>query len=380
MNNLLALNHIPTILVTDDTPENITLVSAIFKDSFKVKAATTGEKALRIARNDPFIDLILLDIVMPNMDGYEVCKQLKADERTKNIPVIFLTSKTDLEDEKHGLDLGAVDYIFKPLSPPIIKAKVITHINLKSVTDFLRDENAFLEQEVQRRTQEIQAIQEVSILALASLAETRDKDTGNHLRRTQLYVGALAKALKRNPRFQEFLTDSNISLLFKSAPLHDIGKVGIPDRILLKPDRLDKTEFEIMKTHSIQGREAIERAENSLGISMEFLNIAKDIVLYHHEKWDGSGYPEGLTRNEIPIPARIMALADVYDALICHRVYKKPMSHEEAASIILEGRGVHFDPEIVDAFIRVQDEFRRIANSYKDSEVTEERLVNLEIS
>ena len=368
MDRVQAFSERPTVLVVDDTPENLSLMGSLLKDDYKVKAATNGEKALRIARSDAPPDLILLDIMMPGMDGYEVCRQLKADALTRDIPVVFLTAKTEMEDEKYGLELGAVDYITKPISPPIVMARVKTHLNLKAAADFIRDKNVFLEQEVDRRTLEVRAIQEVTMLALASLAETRDNDTGNHLRRTQLYVKVLAHKLKNHPRFREYLTDSNITMLVKSAPLHDIGKVGIPDRILLKPGKLDPEVFEIMKTHTTIGKDALEHAEQTLGARMEFLRVAKEIALSHHEKWDGTGYPEELSGDDIPIPARLMALADVFDALICRRIYRDAMPPEEVFQIILEGRGAHFDPDIVDAFIEMQDELRGIAEQYVDSD------------
>lgn len=354
----------PTVLVVDDTPENISLMSALLKDDYKVKVANNGEKALRIARSETSPDLILLDIMMPGMDGYEVCRLLKADAATCDIPVMFITARTEMEDEKHGLDLGAEDYITKPISPPIFMARVKTHLKLKAAADFLRDKNLFLEREVERRTREVRALQEVTILALASLAETRDSDTGNHLRRTQLYVKSLALHLKTHPRFKEFLSDNNITLLFKSAPLHDIGKVGIPDRILLKPGPLEPEEDEIMKTHTKIGWDAIEHAERSLGAKVDFLRIAKEIALSHHEKWDGTGYPGELAGDEIPISARLMAVADVYDALISSRVYREGIPHEKVVQILIEGRGSHFDPDIMAAFIELKEQFKQIAQNY----------------
>jgi putative two-component system response regulator len=225
-----------------------------------------------------------------------------------------------------------------------------------------------LEQEVNRRTEEVRAIQEVTIFALASLAETRDLSTGNHLRRTQRYVELLAQKLKKHPRFEEYLTDNKIALLYKSAPLHDIGKVGIPDHILLKPGSLEPEEFQIMKTHTTIGRNAIDHAERSLGADVDFLRIAKGITLHHHENWDGSGYPGGLSGGDIPVYARLMAVADVYDALISSRVYHEGMQHEMVVQSITEGKGSRFDPDVVDAFIKVQDEFREIARQYADLE------------
>jgi len=364
-----TLNTAPkaTVLVIDDTPDNLTLVSGLLGGIYTVRLANNGERALAMAAGTP-PDLILLDIMMPGMDGYEVCRRLKADSRTREIPVIFLTAKAELADEEQGFELGAVDYITKPISPPIVLARVKTHIALKTLADALRHKNEYLEHEVEQRTLEIAAIQDVTILALASLAETRDADTGNHIRRTQYYVQALAKNLQNHRRFSQFLTDRNIKTLFKSAPLHDIGKVGIPDRILLKAGRLDAFEFEIMKTHTTVGRDAIAHAERSLGTNVAFLSVAKDIALSHQEKWDGSGYPEGLVGDAIPISARLMALADVYDALISRRVYKDAMSHEQASDIILAGKGSHFDPDIVDSFVLIQEDFRAIALQFSDSD------------
>ncbi len=357
----------PTIMVVDDTPDNLSLMNLLLKDHYSVRIANSGERALKLAATGSPPDLILLDIMMPGMDGYEVCQYLKADPKMRDIPVIFLTAKNETDDEKKGLELGAIDYITKPISPAIVLARVKTHLALKSSADFLRDKNVYLETEVSKRTREVEAIQDVTILAMASLAETRDSDTGNHIRRTQFYVKALAEKLQNHPRFSHYLTAHNIAMLYRSAPLHDIGKVGIPDRILLKPGRFEPEEFEIMKRHSALGRDAIEHAERSLGTNVEFLSMAKEIALSHHEKWDGSGYPEGLAEDDIPISARLMAVADVYDSLISRRIYKDGMSHEKATDIILEGKGAHFDPDIVDAFVAIQEEFQAIALRYADS-------------
>lgn len=359
----------PTILVVDDTPDNLSLMSGILKDSYKVKVANSGERALQIADSLPAPDLILLDIMMPGIDGYQTCTRIQTHANTKHVPIIFLTAKAEVEDETYGLELGAVDYITKPISPPILLARVKTHLELKRMQDFLRDQNEFLEAEVQKRTAEVMAIQDVTIHAMASLAETRDNETGNHIRRTQHYIKILAEKLRHHPRFAYFLDDDKtLDMLFKSAPLHDIGKVGIPDRILLKPGRFEPEEFDIMKTHTTIGRDAIEHAEKQLGIEMPFLTLAKEIAYGHQEKWDGSGYPLGLAGDDIPISARLMAVADVYDALISRRVYKDGMSHEKAVEIILQGKAQHFDPDMVDAFMELQEEFKRIAASYADND------------
>lgn len=374
MNLDLALPDKATVLVVDDTPANLSLMTGLLRDIYKVKAAIDGEKALRIAQSDAPPDLILLDIMMPGMDGYEVCRRLQANPVTRDIPIIFLTAKAGIEDEKMGLELGAVDYITKPISPPIVLARVRNHLALKASADFLRNKADFLEAEVVRRTAEVMAIQDVTIMAMASLAETRDSDTGNHIRRTQHYVKVLAQHLRKHPRFASVLDDDRyIALLFKSAPLHDIGKVGIPDRILLKPGKLTFEEFEIMKTHTTLGRDAIQAAEEHLGMKVEFLNLAKEIAYGHQEKWDGSGYPQGAAGEAIPVGARLMAVADVYDALISRRVYKEGMPHDKAAAIIVQGRGQHFDPDIVDAFVAVQDQFQAIAQRFADSDADLQR-------
>ncbi len=357
-----------TVLIVDDTADNLALMSLLLKDVYKVKVANSGEKALKVARGDSPLDLILLDIMMPGLSGYEVCGELKADPATRDIPVIFLTAMTATEDEKRGLELGAVDYITKPISPPIVLARVATHLQIKAAADFLKDKNEYLESEVARRTRELSAIQDVTILAMASLAETRDSDTGNHIRRTQFYLKAIAERLQDHPRFRHFLDPQTIDLLFKSAPLHDIGKVGIPDHILLKPGRLEPAEYEVMKTHTTLGRDAIQHAEDRLGMEVDFLRFAKEIAYFHQERWDGSGYPDGLSGDDIPIPARLMAVADVYDALVSRRVYKGAMPHERAVEIVLAGRGTHFDPDVVDAFVAMGDEIRAIAARFRDSE------------
>jgi putative two-component system response regulator len=357
-----------SVLVVDDSPDNLTLISQLLKDIYQVKVANSGERALKIARADHPPDLILLDIMMPVMSGYEVCQELKSGPATADIPIIFLTAMTAAEDEKKGFDLGAVDYITKPISPPIVLARVKAHLHIKATADFLKDKAAFLESEVTRRTREVVAIQDVTTFALASLAETRDNETGNHIRRTQFYVRALAEKLRERSEFAAWLTPRQIDVLFKSAPLHDIGKVGIPDRILLKPGRLDPDEYEIMKTHAALGKDAIARAEQQLGKEVEFLSCAKQIAWSHHERWDGKGYPRGLSGADIPLAARLMSVADVYDALISKRVYKDGMPHEKAMAIILEGRGTQFDPDAVDTFAEIAGEFQEIAARFGDSD------------
>ncbi len=348
-----------TILAVDDTPANIDVVKEILAGDYFVQAAINGQMALKIVEKQK-PDLILLDIMMPDMDGYEVCRRLKADAETKAIPVIFLTAKDDVMDEAKGFNLGAADYILKPVSPPTLIARVKTHLALY-------DQRRDLEDQVAERTEKLGQIQDVTMVAMGSLAETRDPETGNHIRRTQHYVRLLAKKLRDHPRFRDFLTPENIDLLYKSAPLHDIGKVGVPDEVLLKPGKLTADEFEEIKKHTTYGRDAIKAAEALLGEPQSFLFLAREIAYAHQEKWDGSGYPKGLSGEDIPISARLMAVADVYDALISYRVYKPGMPHEKAVSIIAEGKGGHFDPDVAQAFLDNDEEFRAIAKMFDDA-------------
>ncbi len=377
MNTRYTDDERQTLLIVDDTPENLTLMTGLLKDNYVVKVANSGERALEIIAGQPLPDLVLLDVMMPGMGGLEVCRRLKNSARTTDIPVIFLTSMAEMEDEQAGFDAGAVDYIVKPISPAIVQARVKTHLKLKAAADFLTDRNTFLSLEVERRTRQVQVVQDVTIMAMASLAETRDNETGNHIRRTQHYVRLLANALKTHPRFYEILDDDMIDALFKSAPLHDIGKVGIPDRILLKRGQLTPEEFEIMKTHTILGRDTIAAAEKMLGTSSNFLRCALEIAYSHQEKWDRSGYPLGLSGDNIPLSARLMALADVYDALISRRVYKPALPHQQAVDIIREGKGRHFDPDIVEAFLRISDEFQKIGKLYADNDEAVEKEVTV---
>lgn len=356
----------PTILIVDDVPENLSVLGELLQPIYRVRAANSGRRALQIANASPPPDLILLDVMMPDMDGYGVLAELRSNAVTRDIPVVFVTAMDGTDDEERGLDGGAVDYITKPIRPAIVLARVRTQLELKKARDILSDHNAYLEKEVASRMAENQLIQEVSIHALAHLAETRDPETGNHLRRTQEYVRTLARSLQQHPRFSAYLDDRTVNALAQSAPLHDIGKVGIPDHILLKPGKLTPEEWAIMKTHAEIGAQAIAQAEADSARPVEFLRIAQEIARGHHEKWDGSGYPGGLIGDAIPISARLMALADVFDALICARVYKPAMPMEEAYRIIVGGSGSHFDPDVVAAFVHEFENFKRIAATYAE--------------
>ncbi|AZN38042.1 two-component system response regulator [Iodobacter ciconiae] len=358
-----------TILVVDDTPDNLMLLNGLLRDKYRVKVANHGEVALRLALTDPRPDLILLDVMMPDMNGYEVCVKLKANKETEDIPVVFLTAKTAIEDEEEGFSVGGADYISKPIISSILLARVRTQLALKAAQVFLKNQNQYLEYLVQERTRELAHLQQATILAMASLAETRDNETGKHLRRTQHFVALLALELAENPRFSNELTSANIQWLYKSAPMHDIGKVGVPDHILLKPGKLTDEEFNLMKMHTVYGRDVITSVESYLGTKEDkFLHFAREIAYSHQEKWDGSGYPQGLKGEEIPLSARLMAVADVYDALVSKRVYKPALSHEEAISIIVKGAGSHFDPTVVEALLRIQCSFPDISVLFSDDE------------
>lgn len=356
------------ILIVDDTPENISILSEVLSD-YKRTFATNGISALEKAKGPASPDIILLDVSMPEMDGYEVCRLLKSDEKTANIPVIFITAKSDVDDETLGLSLGAVDYITKPFSPFVVQARVRTHLELMNSRKALKNENEILEMRVAERTRELEITKDVTIQSLASLAETRDNETGNHIRRTQNYVRVMAEELARTKKYAGKLNSEYVMLLYKSAPLHDIGKVGIPDRILLKPGPLDQEEWKEMKKHTLYGHNALLTSEKTMG-SSSFLQIAREITISHHEKYDGSGYPYGLKGDDIPLSGKLMAFADIYDALISDRVYKSAYTHDEAIEIMLRGDGRtrpgHFDPDLLALFKEIHEQFRDIANSFKD--------------
>lgn len=369
----------PTLLIVDDTPQNLRILGELLQPFYRVRVANSGERALRAAVTQPLPELILLDVMMPGIDGYEVLRRLRADPATHLIPVIFVTAMDATENEEFGLSLGAVDYITKPINPAVVLARVRTHLQLKQASDRLAMENTWLEAEVARRMRDNLLVQDLSIRALANLAEVRDNETGQHIIRTQLYVHLLATHLAGHERFHEALAGPRLERIVKAAPLHDIGKVGIPDAILLKPGRLTPEEMAIMRTHPVIGSQAIESAmQQSIAGALDeeagqapaafaFLRVASEIALSHHEKWDGSGYPSGLAGDAIPVSGRLMALADVFDALISRRVYKPPYDPELVTGIILEGSGGHFDPAVVAAFMACRERFAGIAAQYPDA-------------
>ena len=319
----------PIVLVVDDIPDNIEVLRWALLPEYQVMAATNGKKALRIAHSNPRPDLILLDIMMPDIDGYEVCSQLKRDPRTAQIPVIFLTAKGDSEDEKKGLEIGAVDYVLKPIKPSIVQARVRTHLELY-------DQNRQLGQQVKKRTLELQETRLEITQRLGRAAEFRDNETGLHVIRMGHYSRLIAEALDVGEEWAD--------LILHAAPMHDVGKIGIPDKILLKPGKLDPDEWEIMKTHTTIGGEILS------GGTSRLMEMSQSIAVTHHEKWDGSGYPKELKKDQIPLEGRIVAVADVFDALTSDRPYKKAWPAVKAIASIEKESGKHFDPQVVKAF------------------------------
>jgi len=362
----------PLVLIVDDSLENIGFLGHILGNEYEVCFASNGRDALDLVAKLP-VRLILLDVVMPEMGGFDVCRILKEDPETNEIPIIFLTSLETPEEEEFGLSLGAEDFIHKPVSSPVVLARVRNHLLLAEAKRALREQNQILEQRVEERTnaillrdRQVIASQTATISAFCALVEARDSETGNHIHRTQFYIKALAEKLRNHPRFRHALNDESIALIVRSAPLHDVGKVAIPDAVLLKPDKLNDSEWEIMKRHCEIGYAALHAAGKDLGEAGAFLDYAAEIAYSHHERWNGKGYPRGLVGDEIPISGRLMAVADVYDALTSRRVYKQAFSHEVAMNMMRNERGQHFDPDVLDALIEISDYCLEIGQLYKD--------------
>ncbi len=352
----------PVVLVVDDTVANIRILDDLLRSDYTVRVATNGPTALRLAVTQPHPDIVLLDIMMPEMDGYEVCRRLKADERTRTIPVVFITAMGNEEHEARGLDLGAVDFIAKPFQPRLVRARVANHVALKKYNDEL---NLL----VKERTKELYLSRSVTVECLASVVETRDNETGAHVRRTQHGVEILARRLRRTHPETWGHDDDTIELFRVCAPLHDVGKVGIPDSILRKPGKLTESEFNEMKKHTTLGYQTLSWAEKRMGGHNDFLRLGALIAYTPHERWDGKGYPRGLSGEDIPQVGRLMALADVYDALISKRVYKPAFDHETARRIIVEGGGTQFDPLVVEAFLQEEENFQSLMTTYPDEDI-----------
>jgi putative two-component system response regulator len=354
------------ILVIDDSPEILDSLSALLRHEHTVLAARSGLAGLDIAARRPQPHLILLDVVMPDLDGYAILARLKQCPLTREIPVALLTSLTDPASEEHAIELGACDFVAKPIRPNVLKARVRVQLEARQTRERLKARNDQLQSDASRCEADNGLIQVAAMRLLAHLAETRDNATGRHCERVQQFVWLLAELLCTHDRFKDTLTPAFIDLLLQSSPLHDIGKVGIPDRILLKNGPLDAQERAIMRTHAQLGSDAIEKVERDLKRSALFLSVIKQIARSHHERWDGGGYPDGLAGEAIPVAARLVALADVFDALISRRPYKEPVSPDEARDIIAEGRGVRFDPDVTDAFLANFDEFLAIVERYPE--------------
>ena len=356
------------IIIVDDSMANLTMGRNMLKTFYEVFPAPSSSKLFEILENVR-ADLILLDIEMPDMNGYEAIKKLKADKRFEDIPVIFLTAKTDESSELEGFDLGAVDYISKPFSGPLLLKRIANQLLIvKQKNDLLAAQAALmdhaenLETRVRDKTKEVLNLQNAVLATVSDLVEFRDKLTGGHVERTQLYFKALVEELIRKDIYKEDVSHWDMDLLLPSTQLHDVGKIAISDLILNKPDKLTPEEFEIMKTHVTVGVDAIERIM-SVTHEHEFLKHSLYIAGTHHEKWDGTGYPMKLKGKNIPLEGRLMAIADVYDALISERPYKKAFSHEEASKIIVESSGTHFDPTLVEIFQDVADQFAQIVSN-----------------
>jgi putative two-component system response regulator len=359
----------PTILVVDDTPANLALLSGLLSPSYRVQLAPSGGKALELARRQ-VPDLIVLDIMMPGLDGYEVCRRLKDDPCTQHVPVLFLSALNQVEDETRGFECGAADFIHKPFNAATVLARVATQLQAKSWRDALSRRNDWLQEELQSRLSEVDRLREATLHVMISFAEFRDEQTGHHVRRTQEYVRTLARWLDTQPDSGVRLSEEDIEHIARSAPLHDIGKVAIPDSILLKPGRLTAEEMAVMRTHSMKGFEMLRRAAERLGPhGSVYLHYGMEIARHHHERWDGAGYPDRLAGRDIPLSARLMAVADVYDALISRRPYKEAMSHDAARAYIEAHSGTHFDPQLVAGMVAMHGELQRIAREWSDDAV-----------
>lgn len=353
------------ILVIDDNVTNVKILKIILeKAGYETETVTDPLMATaKVKEVNP--GLILLDINMPEIDGFTLCREFKKDETIRDIPVIFISALSDDDSMVDGFHAGGVDYILKPFKAETVKARAATHLQIHELQRELETANKILEDKVKEQVQQISDMQMETIFSLAKLAQSRDDDTGKHLERVQKYCSILATQLKKDGAFDGLITDDFIKNIVNASTLHDIGKVGITDLILLKPGKLTEEEFETMKTHTIIGAETLDDVDKKFG-NNAFIEIGKVIARHHHERWDGRGYPDKLAGEEIPIAARIMAIADVYDALSQKRVYKEAFSHEKCIQIIKESSGSQFDPVIVDAFLKTEQEFYETREALKD--------------
>lgn len=354
------------VLIVDDNPQNIKVLANILKSlQVEIEYALSGKEAIGLLSENEF-DLILMDVMMPQLDGYKTTEIIRLELKLINMPIIFVTAIDESAGIQKAFEVGGVDYITKPVKEYEVLARVSTHLRMKMANDLITNKTQALEDEIEKRTMELARTQEAIIVSLANLMEHRDNETGSHIIRTMTYMKLMANQLHSRLKYSGKCNPEEFHMLSKSAVLHDIGKVGIPDRILLKPGRLTPDEFEQMKLHTVYGYETLKTTMDMIGENC-FLKIACEIAHYHHEKWDGTGYPKGLKGDEIPLPAQMMAIADVYDALTTKRVYKDAISHEEAVRIILSERGKHFSPDLVDVFAVLKNDFWRVAYEHADS-------------
>lgn len=364
-----------SILIADDMPKNVQILGQILSsENFEVLVAENGVEVLEIVA-EQIPDLFLLDVMMPQMDGLETAKKLKENDKTRDIPIIFITARSEKEHIIEGFAHGAVDYIVKPFDSSEVKARVRSHLELKHARDMLNNQNQILEQMVDDRTRKIQMLQRATLISLSTLAEYRDPETGGHILRTQDYMRIIGEEVLKRGLYKKDLDEKKLNVLVSVTPLHDIGKVGVPDHILLKPGKLTPEEFEEMKKHVIYGKNAMERAKD-LYQDEFFFETALEVIMGHHEEWNGGGYPSGLKGEEICLAGRMMAIADVYDALISKRVYKDPIVHNEALEIMIKQRGQKFEPLLFDIFLEVSDLFRETAIQNADSDEEKFSLLN----
>lgn len=338
------------ILIVDDTPSNIKILGEILLPEYEVNIATSGPQALDNIENNP-PDLVLLDIMMPEMDGFEVCRKIKENENTKDIPVIFVTAKDEVSDEAKGFEIGGIDYITKPVTPSIVLARIKTHLELKSANEDLKNQNAILDQKIKKRRMELKASQLEAVERLGLAAEYRDEETGQHIKRISEYCRLIGIHLG-------FTTEGNENLAIAST-MHDVGKIGIPDHIIMKPGKLTADEWEIMKNHTVIGAKLLSESES------EILQAAETIALTHHEKWDGTGYPNGLKGEEIPLIGRIVCMCDMFDTLVSERPYKESWSIKSAIQEIKNKSGTYFDPKLVELFSTLDHEINKILDLVK---------------
>jgi putative two-component system response regulator len=350
------------VLVVDDIDINVMVLEEILRDDYQVITANNGKQALDALHKARVLPkIILLDVQMPEMNGREMFEILKLDETLKRIPVIFITAENDSESEL--LAAGAVDFINKPFTPEIVKLRVRNQIALKNYSDSLEEMVAIKTAEVIKKTEEANMTLDNALQGLANVIEHRDLESGEHVMRTQLFVGALAKHLiLSKSKYADEVIKIQPEIIVKSMALHDVGKIAIPDRILLKPGRLDPEEYEIMKTHTIKGKEIIGEL-GDINASL-YLRHCEDICYGHHERWDGKGYPRSIKGDKIPLAARLAAVADVYDALVCARVYKAAVPFDESVRIMIDGKGTQFDPLLIDALVEIKEKFQTIAQQH----------------